>query len=407
MIEVEIQNFQSIDKVAFKIEGFTVLVGRSNIGKSALIRAIHCALTGASGTDFVRHGLDCERRIKGNKKCRCKSTVVFKTEKLHLIWEKGDADNQYTLVKDGVPTTFTAVSRGTPDFLLPDFAQVAIGDTSELIQVSEQFEPIFLLKKSGSVIADVLSDVAKLDDINVAMKLVAADRREAVSTRNVRDKDVLQIKADLRQYDDLDAAVARASALQRRHLDVQNVTQQVAELEAFSEDHWTLTTNIGRLKQVTEVVPPEAAPLQKLGDDLLCLQRFISLVGDLKPVVQRLVGVGKITLPEIEGLRSGLKEIACLDTWHQRVSRLEAITAKDLNKLPEPNVLELRAVAKTSSQLSHWASRYEALAVKVDQLEKQLQAIVAEESRILADYATLGVCPTCSLPLHPEHRETL
>ena len=95
MIEVEIQNFQSIDKVAFKIEGFTVLVGRSNIGKSALIRAIHCALTGASGTDFVRHGLDCERRIKGNKKCKCKSTVLFKTPSLHLIWEKGDADNQY------------------------------------------------------------------------------------------------------------------------------------------------------------------------------------------------------------------------------------------------------------------------------------------------------------------------
>ncbi len=404
MIEVEIQNFQSIDKVAFKIEGFTVLVGRSNIGKSALIRAIHCALTGASGTDFVRHGLDCERRIKGNKKCKCKSTVLFKTPSLHLIWEKGDADNQYTLVKDGVPTTFTAVSRGTPDFLLPDFAQVAIGDSTELIQVSEQFEPIFLLKKSGSVIADVLSDVAKLDDINVAMKLVAADRREAITTRNVRDKDVVQIKADLRQYDDLDATTARAEALQRKHQDVQQVTQQVAELESFVEDQWTLSTGIERLKRVAEVELPEAVSFQKLGSDLLTLQRFLSLVKDLKPVVQRLVGVSKTAPPEIEGLRAALKEVARLGAWQQKTAKLEMIVAKDLSKLPEPSLDALKVAATSTSQLSRWAVKYETLRSKVDQLDKQLTAVVEEETKVLADFAALGICPTCSLPLHPEHR---
>ena len=33
MIEVEVRNFQSIEHISLKVEGFTALVGRSNIGK--------------------------------------------------------------------------------------------------------------------------------------------------------------------------------------------------------------------------------------------------------------------------------------------------------------------------------------------------------------------------------------
>ena len=64
MTEVEVRNFQSVEHAVFRIEGFTALVGRSNIGKSALVRAVKAALTGATGTDFVRHGGLCARRLK-------------------------------------------------------------------------------------------------------------------------------------------------------------------------------------------------------------------------------------------------------------------------------------------------------------------------------------------------------
>ena len=46
MLDVEIRNFQSIDHVHLRVEGFTALVGRSNIGKSAVVRAVKAALTG-------------------------------------------------------------------------------------------------------------------------------------------------------------------------------------------------------------------------------------------------------------------------------------------------------------------------------------------------------------------------
>src|SRR5277367_3768831 len=154
--EVEVTNFQSIEHAKFVIEGYTALVGRSNIGKSAIVRAVKAALTGASGTSFVRHGPNCARRLKDAKKCQCKATVRIKREGFDLLWEKGDSDNRYTFngqVND-------SVGQGTPTFLQAGFAPIKIGDDKELLQVADQFDPIFLLNKTGGAVADVLSDVA-------------------------------------------------------------------------------------------------------------------------------------------------------------------------------------------------------------------------------------------------------
>src|SRR6478752_168059 len=99
MIEIEVTDFQSIRHTSVAIDRFSAIVGRSNIGKSALVRAVQMALTGAVGTDFVRHGSSCDRAIRGTKKCKCFSRVRIKTFALELTWEKGDAVNRYIVVQ--------------------------------------------------------------------------------------------------------------------------------------------------------------------------------------------------------------------------------------------------------------------------------------------------------------------
>src|SRR5580700_10412737 len=127
MFEVEIRNFQSIEHISIRIDGFTALVGKSDIGKRAIVRAVRAALTGATGTSFVRHGVACHRRIRGSKTCECYCSVHMSTEGFDLTWEKGDKRNLYVFNGQdyGVP------NRGTPDFLerpklLKDFGLVKI-----------------------------------------------------------------------------------------------------------------------------------------------------------------------------------------------------------------------------------------------------------------------------------------
>lgn len=407
MIEVEIQNFQSIEKTSFRIDGFTVLIGRSNIGKSAAVRAVKCALTGAAGTDFVRHGPTCERRVKGNKKCKCKTTVTIKTAAVQLTWEKGDEVNQYTVMKDGKETVLTAVNRGTPDFLLPDFEPVKVGDRTDLLQVSEQFESPFLLKESGAAVADVLADVAKLDDINLATRLVAKDRKNAVATRNVRDKDIETLTAELEGYEGLDKAVERAVEVEAQHDRVQKVGKAVEHLEVFIKEHETLDVAIKALKKAVAPKLPDAEKLMATGTAFAQLSRFYDELVARGPLIRRLKGIDAVTLPELSGVTSVMAVTTRLDDWldHLRTLKTELGRFKQVKDLAEPDASGLQAASEHLQKVQGWLSRYEVLKAAEAELGARLTAVEEEEKELLEQFEALGVCPTCSLPLHPEHRK--
>jgi hypothetical protein len=174
MLLLEVSNFQSIEHAEVCVDGFTALVGRSNIGKSSVVRAAKSALNGVQGTAFVRHGPGCLRRTKGAKNCKCFSTVKITGDGIDILWEKGDAVSRYVVNGE----IFEAIPKGFPDFLKPGFTPVQVGDRSVSLQVADQFDPIFLLGETGTTVADVLGDVARLDSINTATRLAEKDRRE-------------------------------------------------------------------------------------------------------------------------------------------------------------------------------------------------------------------------------------
>ena len=55
--EVGVQGYQSLYKVGLKLGQFTVIFGESDVGKSALYRAIRALLTAESGDSFISKGV--------------------------------------------------------------------------------------------------------------------------------------------------------------------------------------------------------------------------------------------------------------------------------------------------------------------------------------------------------------
>lgn len=53
---IEIRNFQSIAHAKLELEDWTSLVGTSDVGKSACLRALYALLTNQRGDHFIRHG---------------------------------------------------------------------------------------------------------------------------------------------------------------------------------------------------------------------------------------------------------------------------------------------------------------------------------------------------------------
>lgn len=324
MIEIEIQNFQSIRKIKLKVDGFTGIEGRSNIGKSAIVRAIRCALTGAAGTDFVRHGTTCERKVKGHKKCKCHTTVRLESPQWGLTWEKGDSVNRYKFRKgEGPEEVYDSVSRGTPDFLLPDFESIKVGDSPELVQVVGQFNPIFLLNQSGPAVADVLSDVANLDNINFAMTLVNKDRKEAVSTRKVREKDTQSLLRALETYKDLDSMASRVARIRESYEALESKKSSVAEMDRFITRVQERVLGIKVLEGAVGPDLPDREPFENLSRTYALLDSLCSRAFDLMGALKKVSQVEQVDLPDSEGMRERSRELRSLVGFHSRVKSLE------------------------------------------------------------------------------------
>ena len=56
MFTVEIHNFQSIKEATIEVDGFTVISGRNNSGKTSPLRAILAVFTNPPIGAFLRHG---------------------------------------------------------------------------------------------------------------------------------------------------------------------------------------------------------------------------------------------------------------------------------------------------------------------------------------------------------------
>lgn len=451
MIEVQIENFQAIDHLKFQIEGFTAIVGRSNLGKSSIIRALKAALSGADGNNFVRHNPEtCARVLRGVKKCQCFCSVQFKFEDgRRLLWEKGDVVNKYTAWDaDGEKTVYSNVGgKGSdaPAMLEKGFSQIEIGAKKNLLQVADQFNPLFLLDLSGTVVADVLSDVAQLDEINKAMRLVSKDRRSASSTRKVREEDVKTVEVKLEKYEKLDITLQQTNQVEQSHEYVLLHLGKVDLIAGFLSNYIRVGTALQALKKAVSPAVPEVEPLNSFAVKYSEADRMLGDLEESVTEVRALLGVQKVTVPDIEVVQDTASKLEKASELHKRLTAV-AYAVRDLrgvDNVEVPSLPNLGEKADSLKALSRWQTRldvlestlgqYEgfdsvvlrspgvvqmtrdhlsgvsrfldrqvSLEAVITQTEKELEEAAAEEASILDEFKALGVCPTCSQNITPE-----
>lgn len=420
MIAVEIESFQSIESLKFTIDGFTAVVGGSDLGKSAIVRALKCALTGAAGTDFVRHGPACERRLKNTKKCRCKTSVRISTPTLSFKWEKGDSINKYTVYHpDDRVEVLDRVGQGPPDFLLPPFNPIKIGDNQVLIQVADQFRvagaggPIFLLDVTGNAVAEVISDVARLDALNEAMKLVQRDRKDATSTRTVRERDLQQLRAELEDYVGLDAALAKVRGIETKQAEVAKARAHCEKVAGIVTTFDTIADVIRALHKLLQHKLPDEEALQAKQTRFFEVDKLLTEVLQRTPAVKRLTSIDKIKIPDepTEKVAAAFDKLQQHDTKLQQfesLRRREAEVRRDIDQGEKATQLTLSDFAVVSDALTRFdavrtlSDRNSSLSTEVSSLEEEVAQADREEAQLLAELKELGLCPTCSGPIGSE-----
>lgn len=397
MIRIEITDFQSIEHVVLEVNGFAALVGRSNIGKSAVIRAVKAVLTNAQGTRDVRHGPDCARLLRDMKHCKCKARVQLTGPGYDILWEKGDADSRYTV--NGA--LYEAVPKGFPEFLRPWFHPVRVGDESVMIQVADQFDPMFLLDASGPAVADVLSDVVKLDRINVASRLVEKDRRDATSTIKVRDKDLQRLHTDLSAYSSLDATLHHVEDVTSRSTGLLGQRDRVACLRDYVRQDQALRDQVAGLAAVVAEPVPAASRLKAATvawEKLLRSRRDLSA---RQGAVDALLPIEAVPVPVAPGLEGALEASSGLLDWLAQLRSIKAafgrLTPTQAATVPSADALrERHARLETLAPL---AERLETGRTAKLRLETERKRLEAEEAKLHEDIRAHGACPVCDRPL--------
>lgn len=166
MIKVDIKNFQILRDASLEIEGITCIVGDTNEGKSALIRAIESAMFNAPGNEFITHGARTTRVV-----------LSFDEEEslpsLELDWQKGQ-----TAVYNINGKMFTRLGKKTPeDIALMGIKEFEVRGEQARIMFWRQLESPFLVHETPSYIFEFVSKILEEQKLLPISKQMASDMR--------------------------------------------------------------------------------------------------------------------------------------------------------------------------------------------------------------------------------------
>lgn len=207
---LHLQNFQVHEDLNLPLSpGITTIMGPTDRGKSAVLRALEWAALNSMGGDaFVRHG---------SKETTVTLTVGDRT----VVRSKGGRSNVYAL--DG--SEFRALGVGG----VPQ-------DVADLLRVGElnfqgQHDSPFWFAESAGEVSRQLNAIVDLGAIDTALERVAAAGREAAAEERVVASRMESLTAEVGELRAKQGRVRAFRALRQQQQDVENLRGEVEWLQ--------------------------------------------------------------------------------------------------------------------------------------------------------------------------------
>lgn len=267
MIEkIHVRNFQSLHDVSLELGPFTVIVGPSSSGKSALMRALRTLTSNRRGDEFISHG---ERT----------TSITARTDRgtVTLTRSKKTTDNAYVVTPDdpshplAPQRTFTKLGGDTP----PEVSRFLGIPAKDPINYAGQFDKPYLLDDSAGEVARTLGGLTNVNVIFEAARESNRRKLQDSATLRTRSADLADIKNRVPQYRSLkaqDAALTQAEAhiATARTLEKQiaRLTDALSTLDAAERAVHTLTPLAQRTVPSPQPIIQAAARLTALRDAL-------------------------------------------------------------------------------------------------------------------------------------------
>jgi len=302
-LKLKVRNFQKIASVDLELDGFTVITGSSNRGKSALLRAMVAVFFGRPGDDFIRYGEDW-------------CSVVCEHEDHRIDWYKSSkGQGPTTLIIDG--TKYTKMGKDGHQVQTEKFGykEVRVRDKRLRPQVAAQHDPPFLVAESDTIIADMFKALGRADVVTEAMTDCKKDVKQTVWKRDLRKNDLNVKEAELVSLGYVEAMEERRVVLSRK---VDNVITTVEDAKKISRT--LLDYNMMHPREVP--ASPVINPIQPSVEKAEEMVKYINLKESKVPEV-----------PTLKGLDPVFKVVNSLQSWHRHEEEARKVSQDSrLNK---------------------------------------------------------------------------
>ena len=195
--ELTLEHFQSHANVTLELHpGVNAIIGPSNSGKSAILRALFWAVCNRPrGEAFVSHW---NRTAKGAIKG--KTVVALDLGGVHLRRERTKDFNGYRIEEVDAPNkTLEAIRTEVP----PEVTRML--GMSE-VNIQRQLDAPFLLSESPPEVARFFNRIIRLDLIDVLLSAAEARRRGIQKDLKTTAADVKRLAEEILEYDWIESA---------------------------------------------------------------------------------------------------------------------------------------------------------------------------------------------------------
>jgi predicted ATP-dependent endonuclease of OLD family len=238
--QVLIRNFQKHKRLAIKIgERITTITGRSDVGKSAIIRALRFALLNQHTAADVRHG---QKRM----------LVRAEFDEGRVTRERRGSTNLYKLDAQG----FQAFGKN-----IPEPVQEVLQLTADNFQ--QQHDAPFWIGLGRPALAREINRVVDLEVIDHSLKVVAGHVRSSKTRAELYEERVTSASAAVKSLQhvsqmrvEFDLMKCEAKGIADRHADIdllQELIEQESEFRTTVDAHTEKQKHIKAIRELAEL----------------------------------------------------------------------------------------------------------------------------------------------------------
>lgn len=222
--QVKLINFQDHKETTVDFtEGVNLIVGSSDAGKSAILRAVNFVFQNdLRGNSFIRVGTT-----------ECSVTIVF-SDGIEITRVKGTDVNNYILKDENEELhVFSKVASTVPEQIQKYLGNPPLDDKKRPIAYADQMANLFLVDLNSSDLPRTLSELTGIQHLQTAAETLGKNARSYDRSIKERNDKIKKLNDDLVQYQYVDKDYESISTIQSELNNLSNTLENINKARSF------------------------------------------------------------------------------------------------------------------------------------------------------------------------------